>query len=98
MKLKNSLSCFQSGSFKFERSVLSWKEPFEVEKLKTNLETIAKIGKKKVKLETNRLSWKAVTEVGKIGYYDRIKVTKIIYLNVVILTHFGAFLTPVMLF
>ena len=40
------------GSFKFERSISSWKEPFEVEKLKMNLETMALIEKKKVKLET----------------------------------------------
>ena len=38
-----------------ERSILSWKEPFEVEELKVKLKTTAQVGNLKVKLETMTL-------------------------------------------
>ena len=38
-------------SFKLERSILSWKEPFEVGKLEMKLERIALVGKHEMKLE-----------------------------------------------
>ena len=36
-----------------ERSILSWKEPFEVEKLDMKLERMALVGKKKMKFPTS---------------------------------------------
>ena len=39
-------------SFKLERSILSWKEQFEVGKLEMKLERIALVGKLQMKLET----------------------------------------------
>ena len=38
-----------------ERSILSWKEPFEVGKLEMKLERMVLIGKKKMQLETTAL-------------------------------------------
>ena len=38
-----------------ERSILSWKEPFEVGKLEMKLERMALVGRTKMKLETTAL-------------------------------------------
>ena len=45
------LESFSLRSFKLERSILSWKEPFEVGKLEMKLERIALVGKHERKLE-----------------------------------------------
>ena len=47
-----------------ERSILSWKEPFEVGKLEMKLERMALVGRTKMKLETTALVGKKKSDVG----------------------------------
>ena len=69
------LESFQLGSFQLERSILSWKEPFEVGKLEMKLERYVVVGK-------TICSWKDIDVVRKIrlgvklGWSRRISSTK----------------------
>ena len=67
-KCNVKLEKFQLGSFKMERSILCWKEPFEVRKLKINLGTTALIGMEKLKLETTTLVGKLKMKLEKLDY------------------------------